>query len=158
MYHLHCLHFVLKYLNIIMFIQNLLESRKAYICLFFLNIKRVHVPLHLCWNSSNYLLFFKSSVKYGYWNIGASIISSYFLLAQEAVGDTLEELWISYNKIEKLKGINVLKKLKVIPLNNTTNLWLICLHVITCNTCSGMYRINVHMLCFKLFLAIKCNS
>jgi hypothetical protein len=25
----------------------------------------------------------------------------------------LEELWISYNNIEKLKGINVLKKLKV---------------------------------------------
>jgi len=32
---------------------------------------------------------------------------------QEAVGDTLEELWISYNSIEKLKGIHVLKKLKV---------------------------------------------
>ena len=37
----------------------------------------------------------------------------YFLSLQEAVGDTLEELWISYNNIEKLKGINVLKKLKV---------------------------------------------
>ena len=33
--------------------------------------------------------------------------------SQEAVGDTLEELWISYNQIEKLKGINVLKKMKV---------------------------------------------
>jgi dynein light chain 1 len=32
---------------------------------------------------------------------------------QEAVGDTLEELWISYNLIEKMKGIGVLKKLKV---------------------------------------------
>lgn len=39
--------------------------------------------------------------------------SSVCLSVQEAVGDTLEELWISYNKIEKLKGINVLKKLKV---------------------------------------------
>lgn len=36
-----------------------------------------------------------------------------FYLLQEAVGDTLEELWISHNNIEKLKGINVLKKLKV---------------------------------------------
>ena len=35
---------------------------------------------------------------------------------QEAVGDTLVELWISYNLIEKLKGINVLKKLKVCDL------------------------------------------
>ena len=32
---------------------------------------------------------------------------------QEAVGDTLQELWISYNNIEKLKGITVLAKLKV---------------------------------------------
>ncbi len=32
---------------------------------------------------------------------------------QEAVGETLEELWISYNQIEKLKGINVLKRLQV---------------------------------------------
>ena len=29
------------------------------------------------------------------------------------MADTLEELWISYNNIEKLKGIGVLKKLKV---------------------------------------------
>jgi len=33
--------------------------------------------------------------------------------SQETVGDSLVELWISYNQIEKLKGINVLKKLKV---------------------------------------------
>ena len=42
------------------------------------------------------------------------ILSNFFLyLFQEAVADTLEELWISYNNIEKLKGIGVLKKLKV---------------------------------------------
>ena len=35
------------------------------------------------------------------------------LLLKEAVGDTLEELWISYNHIEKLEGIDVCKKLKV---------------------------------------------
>ena len=33
--------------------------------------------------------------------------------SQDAVADTLEQLWISYNSIEKLKGIAVLKKLKV---------------------------------------------
>ena len=32
---------------------------------------------------------------------------------QEAVADTLQELWISYNNVEKLKGITVLAKLKV---------------------------------------------
>ena len=34
-------------------------------------------------------------------------------MLQEAVGDTLEELWISYNNVEKLKGVTVLSKLKV---------------------------------------------
>jgi dynein light chain 1 len=37
---------------------------------------------------------------------------------QESLGDTLEELWISYNLIEKLKGIGVLKKLKVLYMSN----------------------------------------
>lgn len=34
------------------------------------------------------------------------------------MADTLEELWMSYNFIEKLKGINVLKKLRVFYLSN----------------------------------------
>lgn len=37
---------------------------------------------------------------------------------QEAVGDILEELWISYNQIEKLKGIQCLKNLKVLYMSN----------------------------------------
>lgn len=37
---------------------------------------------------------------------------------QECVGDTLEELWVSYNMIEKLKGINVLRNLKVLYMSN----------------------------------------
>ncbi|CAF4241183.1 unnamed protein product, partial [Rotaria magnacalcarata] len=37
----------------------------------------------------------------------------YSYTTAEAVGDTLEELWISYNQIEKLKGIGGMKKLKV---------------------------------------------
>lgn len=37
---------------------------------------------------------------------------------QEAVGDTLEQLWISYNLIEKIKGVNVLRKLKVLYMSN----------------------------------------
>ena len=36
-----------------------------------------------------------------------------FVFVQEAVSDSLVQLWISYNSIEKLKGIGVLKKLKV---------------------------------------------
>ncbi|KAK2532274.1 Dnal1 [Columba guinea] len=36
----------------------------------------------------------------------------------EAVGETLEELWISYNFIEKLRGIRVMKKLKVLYMSN----------------------------------------
>ncbi|KAH3852008.1 dynein axonemal light chain 1-like isoform X2 [Dreissena polymorpha] len=49
-------------------------------------------------------------------SLGRNNIKS--LTGLEAVGDTLEELWISYNKIEKLKGINVLKKLKVLFMSN----------------------------------------
>ena len=41
------------------------------------------------------------------------LIMADFFAFQEAVAETLEELWISYNSIEKLKGIGVLKKLKV---------------------------------------------
>merc|ERR1712004_632550 len=38
----------------------------------------------------------------------------------EAVGETLTELWISYNNIEKLKGVHVLKKLKVLFISNNS--------------------------------------
>lgn len=36
----------------------------------------------------------------------------------EGVADTLEELWLSYNLIEKLKGVGVLKRLKVLYISN----------------------------------------
>ncbi|CAF1190948.1 unnamed protein product [Adineta steineri] len=35
------------------------------------------------------------------------------LTGLEVLGDTLEQLWISYNQIEKFKGINTLKKLRI---------------------------------------------
>lgn len=35
------------------------------------------------------------------------------MCTKESVADTLEELWISYNNIEKLKGITALSHLKV---------------------------------------------
>lgn len=42
----------------------------------------------------------------------------------EAVADTLEELWISYNFIEKLKGIEFMKKLRVLYMaNNVVKDW-----------------------------------
>ena len=36
----------------------------------------------------------------------------------EAIGDTLNELWISYNLIEKFKGISALKNLRVLCMSN----------------------------------------
>ena len=36
----------------------------------------------------------------------------------EAVADTLEELWLSYNLIEKVNGVECCKKLKVFYLSN----------------------------------------
>lgn len=41
-----------------------------------------------------------------------------FKIDKEGVAETLEELWISYNLIEKLKGINVLRKLRVLYISN----------------------------------------
>ena len=36
----------------------------------------------------------------------------------EALGETLEELWLSYNAIEKMKGVNALKNLRVLYMSN----------------------------------------
>ncbi|KAL8619747.1 Dynein light chain 1, axonemal [Nucella lapillus] len=49
-------------------------------------------------------------------SLGRNNIKS--LTGLEAVGDTLEQLWISYNLIEKLKGLSTLKKLKVLYMSN----------------------------------------
>lgn len=38
--------------------------------------------------------------------------------ALEAVADTLEELWLSYNNIERLNGVECCKKLKVLYVSN----------------------------------------
>ena len=49
-------------------------------------------------------------------SLGRNYIKSFAGL--EPVADTLEELWISYNNIEKMKGVDVLKKLKVLYMSN----------------------------------------
>ncbi|KAK7502274.1 hypothetical protein BaRGS_00006638 [Batillaria attramentaria] len=49
-------------------------------------------------------------------SLGRNNIKSFAGL--EAVGDVLEELWISYNFIEKTKGCGALKKLKVLFMSN----------------------------------------
>lgn len=36
----------------------------------------------------------------------------------EVLGDTLQVLWISYNFIEKMKGIEAMKKLRVLHMSN----------------------------------------
>ena len=42
----------------------------------------------------------------------------------DGVSDTLEQLWLSYNNIEKLSGIEKLKKLKVLYIsNNKVDKW-----------------------------------
>eukprot|EP00049_Salpingoeca_infusionum_P007939 m.128204 g.128204 ORF g.128204 m.128204 type:complete len:190 (-) comp13866_c1_seq6:2174-2743(-) len=49
-------------------------------------------------------------------SLGRNNIKS--LAGLEPVAKTLEELWISYNNIEKLKGIDVLSELKVLYISN----------------------------------------
>ena len=46
-----------------------------------------------------------------------SLLYEYIIL-KEAVGDTLEQLWISYNLIDKTKGIGVLRNLRVLYMSN----------------------------------------
>lgn len=43
---------------------------------------------------------------------------NYFSPLQEGIGDTLEELWISYNLIEKIKTVAFFKKLRVLYMSN----------------------------------------
>ena len=41
------------------------------------------------------------------------------------MADTLEELWISYNQIDKLKGIGSMKRLRVLTMaNNQVREWV----------------------------------
>lgn len=47
-------------------------------------------------------------------------LPTYLWYLQETVGETLEELWISYNMIDKLKGVGSLKNLKVFYISNNT--------------------------------------
>ncbi|KOB71836.1 putative dynein light chain [Operophtera brumata] len=43
----------------------------------------------------------------------------------ETVSDTLEELWVSYNNIDKMKGIGTLKNLRVLYMcNNSVKEWV----------------------------------
>lgn len=49
-------------------------------------------------------------------SIGRNHIKSFSGL--EPLGDTLKELWISYNLIEKMKGINVMRNLQVLYMSN----------------------------------------
>lgn len=49
-------------------------------------------------------------------SLGRNLIKGFAGL--EALGDTLEELWISYNLIEKMKGINAMRNLRVVYMSN----------------------------------------
>lgn len=49
-------------------------------------------------------------------SLGRNLIKGFAGL--EPLGDTLEELWISYNCIEKLKGIQAMKNLRVLYISN----------------------------------------
>ncbi|KZC14308.1 Dynein light chain 1, axonemal [Dufourea novaeangliae] len=49
-------------------------------------------------------------------SLGRNLIKGFSGL--EPLGDTLEELWISYNLIEKMKGINAMKNLRVLYMSN----------------------------------------
>lgn len=49
-------------------------------------------------------------------SLGRNLIKGFAGL--EALGDTLVEVWISYNYIEKMKGIQAMKNLRVLYMSN----------------------------------------
>lgn len=49
-------------------------------------------------------------------SLGRNLIKGFSGL--EALADSLEELWISYNLIEKTKGINAMRNLRVLYMSN----------------------------------------
>lgn len=49
-------------------------------------------------------------------SLGRNLIKGFVGL--EPLGDTLEELWISYNCIEKMKGIQAMRNLRVLYMSN----------------------------------------
>lgn len=49
-------------------------------------------------------------------SLGRNLIKGFAGL--EPLGDTLEELWISYNLIEKMKGIQIMRNLRVLYMSN----------------------------------------
>lgn len=49
-------------------------------------------------------------------SIGRNLIKAFSGL--EPLGETLLELWISYNSIEKMKGITCMKNLRVLYMSN----------------------------------------
>ena len=73
--------------------------------------KTARVHSVFCWEEITSLrqMYFSENLKI--LALGRNNIKS--LVGIEAAGDTLEQLWISYNSIDKLKGVQALKKLKI---------------------------------------------
>ncbi|NXS47814.1 DNAL1 protein, partial [Balaeniceps rex] len=77
-------------------------------------VERMDESLSTLVNCENFLLSITENLRI--LSLGRNNIKN--LNGLEAVADTLEELWISYNFIEKLRGIRVMKKLKVLYMSN----------------------------------------
>lgn len=82
---------------------------------------------------------------------------------QEAVADTLEELWISYNQIDKLKGIGVMKKLRILLMsNNHVREWCEFMRLSELQSLKELVFLGNHLVCVKWMLAFawemfECN-
>lgn len=86
---------------------------------------------------------------------------------EDAVADNLEQLWISYNMIEKLKGIAVLKKLKVGNNNVSVQSVIIHYNIVVLTYSSFQFHVSMlqkyrhsikdKLLCINLeFRSIQC--
>ena len=74
------------------------------------------------------------------------------------MGETLEQLWMSYNLIEKLKGITALKKLKVRFLGGTMYILFILLKNVTCFRTGFTPGNNTLIWTKKLYNSHNCTT
>ena len=78
------------------------------------------------------------------------------VLCQEPVAGSLEQLWMSYNMVEKLKGITVLKNLKVKKSCSSCECYSVLCNCVRKCRWKQRWPVRLHMLVTKCVTANVC--
>lgn len=77
------------------------------------------------------------------------------VLCQEPVAGSLEQLWMSYNMVEKLKGITVLKNLKVKKSCSSCECYSVLLYVTVSESADGSRGGLLGYTCWSLSVLLQ---